>query len=152
MEKLEVFYTSPDCQIVTTRTFNYSLDKLYKAWTDPNHLKNWWWPNGFTNTFHTFEFIEWWNWNFIMHGPNNDDYINDCTFVKIDPYNLIVFNHNSAPKFQVEVTFTEVEENKTMVVFKQKFGTAEECERIKVYAAGKNEENMDRLEQEIKKI
>ena len=41
----------PDCEIVTTRIVNAPRAIAYKAWSDPNHLKNWWGPAGFTNTF-----------------------------------------------------------------------------------------------------
>jgi uncharacterized protein YndB with AHSA1/START domain len=33
----------------------YPKHLVYQAWTNPNHLKNWWGPNGFTNTFNEFD-------------------------------------------------------------------------------------------------
>ena len=45
-----------DCEIVTTRIFIAPRNLIYKAWTVPEHLKNWWRPKGFTNTFNKFDF------------------------------------------------------------------------------------------------
>lgn len=46
--------TSP-YTIVSTRTITEPINKVFRAWTDPEHLKNWWGPNGFTNTIHEFD-------------------------------------------------------------------------------------------------
>ena len=56
------------------------------------------------------------------------------------------------PIFQVQVVFDEIAENETKVTFKQKFGTAEECGKLRKFVPEKNEENMDRLEGELKKM
>lgn len=38
------------------------------------------------------------------------------------------------------------------VRFRVIFGTEEECNKIKVFAVGTNEENVDRLEEELKRM
>jgi uncharacterized protein YndB with AHSA1/START domain len=149
MEKLK---TSPECEIVTIRTFNYSRELVYKAWTEPDHLKNWWGPNGFTNTFNIFDLKVGGRWSFIMHGPDKGNYANECTFVAIREPELLVWDRSSKPIFQVEVVFEEISGNETKVTFKQKFETAEECNKLRKFVPEKNEENMDRLENELKKM
>jgi hypothetical protein len=52
----------------------------------------------------------------------------------------------------VLVTFDEITPEKTKVVFKQIFDTVEECNKIKKFVIDKNEENFDRLEEELKKM
>lgn|GEM_PF-1016805 len=42
--------TTPDCEIVSSRIVNASRELVFRAWADPNHLKNWWARPGFTNT------------------------------------------------------------------------------------------------------
>ena len=42
--------TTPDSEIVTSRVVNAPIKMAFEAWANPNHLKNWWGPNGFTNT------------------------------------------------------------------------------------------------------
>lgn len=87
-----------------------------------------------------------------MHGPDKGHYQNECTFVAIREPEWLVWDRQSKPLFQVEVFFDEIAENKTMVTFKQKFGTAEECSKLRKFVPEKNEENMDRLENELKKM
>ncbi|MBC8167830.1 MAG: SRPBCC domain-containing protein, partial [Bryobacteraceae bacterium] len=79
------------------------------------------------------------------------NYNNECTFAAIREPELLVWDRQSKPIFQVEVTFDTIAEN-TNVTFKQKFGTAEECIKLRKYIPEKNEENMDRLEKELTKM
>lgn len=39
-----------DREVVSVRVVNASKELTFQAWTDPNHLQNWWGPKGFTNT------------------------------------------------------------------------------------------------------
>jgi uncharacterized protein YndB with AHSA1/START domain len=36
-------------EVVFTRTFNAPRELMFKVWTDPKHLAQWWGPQGFTN-------------------------------------------------------------------------------------------------------
>ena len=152
MQPSEIIITSPECEIVTTRTFKSPRQLVFKAWTDPTHLKNWWGPNGFTNTFNVFDFRVGGKWSFIMHGPEKGNYPNECTFVAINEPERLVWDRQSKPIFRVEVVFDELSENETRVTFKQKFKTAEECSKLRKFVPEKNEENMDRLENELKRM
>lgn len=87
-----------------------------------------------------------------MHGPEKGHYRNECTFTVIREPELLVWDRQSKPIFQVEVVFEETGENETKVTFRQKFETAEECNKLKPFVPEKNEENMDRLEDELEKM
>jgi uncharacterized protein YndB with AHSA1/START domain len=139
----------PDCEIVASRTFKAPRTIAFKAWSDPNHLKNWWGPAGFTNTFHEFDFKEGGKWNFTMHGPEKGNYINSCEFSQIEFPRLIAWKRYSQPLFRVQVEFEEVTLDQTKITFRQIFDTAKECNKIKPFVADKNEENLDKLELEI---
>ena len=152
METAGILNTTPDCEIVTTRVFNFPRQLVYKAWTMPEHLRNWWGPNGFTNTFHAFDLRVGGRWTFTMHGPEKGHYPNDCIFIAIREPELLVWNRISKPLFQVEATFDELGKEETKVTFKQKFATAEECEKLRKFVPEKNEENMDRLNAELQKM
>lgn len=149
MSAYPILIVPPEQEIVTTRIINAPRPLVYKAWTDPNHLKNWWGPHGFTNTFNTFDFRVGGAWDFIMHGPEKGNYPNHCTFRIIREPELLVWDRQSKPHFEVEVRFEVISPNQTKVTFKQKFATVEECEKIRKYTVGKNDENLDRLEVEL---
>jgi uncharacterized protein YndB with AHSA1/START domain len=55
----EILVTSPDSEIISSRILQYDKNLVFRAWSEPEHLKNWWGPAGFTNTFHEFDFYAW---------------------------------------------------------------------------------------------
>lgn len=139
-------------EVVTTRVLNFPRQSVYKAWTDPNQLQNWWGPKGFTNTFHEFDLRAGGKWRFIMHGPDKKDYPNESEFVEIIEPELLVFKHLSNPVFQVRTEFTEVTSVSTKVTFRMIFPTQELFDALKNYVPEKNEENFDRLEVVLQKM
>jgi len=145
----DVFSTTPDCEIVSTRLVNFARELVYEAWTNPEHLKNWWGPSGFTNTFHEFDLRPGGRWRFIMHGPDKGNYHNECEFVKIEQPSLIAWKRHSKPLFNVLAAFEEISTDKTKIVFKMIFDTPEECSKLRPFVVDKNEENFDRLENEL---
>ena len=148
----EITSKNPDCEIVTTRIFNFSKTLVYSAWANPNHLKNWWGPKGFTNTFSEFDFRVGGKWVFVMHGPEKGNYANECEFIKIDEPNLIAWKRISQPLFKVLFLFEEAGKDKTKVIFKMIFDNEAECNKLKPFVVDKNEENFDKLELELFKM
>src|SRR5690606_7983743 len=147
-----IFPTTPECEIVSTRIFEVPPAKLFSAWSNPEVLKKWWGPKGFTNTFHTFDFREGGTWDFTMHGPEKGHYHNEVEFVKIDMPHCIAWKRISKPLFNVVFTFETLSENKTQLVFQMVFDTEDECNKLKPFVVDKNEENFDKLEDELKKM
>ena len=145
----EIIKTTPDCEIVSTRIFNFSRELVFRAWSEPEHLKNWWGPAGFTNTFNEFDFRVGGKWRFIIHGPEKGNYPNECEFIKIEKPSIIAWKRYSKPHFQVVATFEEVSDSKTNLVFKMLFNSADECGKLKPFVVDKNEENFDKLELEL---
>ena len=131
---------------------NAPQEMVYNAWADPGHLKNWWGPNGFTNTIHEFDFRPGGKWTFTMHGPNNADYPNESVFVALEKPQLIVFDHLSNPQFRIVATFDKAAEDKTNITWRMIFPTAEACAALRAFVTEKNEEIFVRLEEELKKM
>ena len=138
-----------DRKIVTTRLLSTRRDLVWKAWTVPAHLARWYGPEGFRNTFHTFELRAGGRWRFTMHGPDGTDYENECIFQEIVPPTRLVFEHiEPVHSFQVTVSFEAVAD-KTRVTFCMLFASAAECERVRDFVVQANEQNFDRLEAEL---
>ena len=140
-----------DREIVTTRAIDVPRELVFKAWTDPEHLAQWWGPKGFTNTFQEFDMRPGGVWRFVMHGPDGVDYKNKSVFVEIVKPERIVFQHVSGPQFQVTATFAE-QAGKTKLTFQMLFETAAECAKVKGFAVEANEQNFDRLEAQLAKM
>ncbi len=148
----EILQTTPDSEIVCTRVIPFAQELVFRAWSEPEHLKNWWGPAGFTNTFHEFDFQVGGKWNFTMHAPVQGNFENSCEFIKIEKPSLIAWKRYSKPLFQVLATFEALAAAQSRVTFKQLFETPEECSKLKKYVLDKNEENIDRLEVELAKM
>ena len=63
----------------------------------------------------------------------------------LEPAERIVIRHVSGPRFTLTVTFA-AEEAGTRLTWRQSFDSASEYEAVRAFAAGANEENLDRLE------
>jgi uncharacterized protein YndB with AHSA1/START domain len=93
-----------DREISITRTLNAPIDLVWEAWTTPEHIAQWWGPNGFTNTISKMDMQPGGEWLLVMHGPDGTDYKNKSIFKEIIPHKKIVFDH-VAPNFTATIEF-----------------------------------------------
>jgi uncharacterized protein YndB with AHSA1/START domain len=131
-------------EIVTTRVFDAPRELVFESWTDPDQLKVWWGPHGFTNTFHHFDMKPGGTWRYTMHGPDGTNYENEMKFVEITEPARIVIDHVTPPRFQLTVLFEELGDQ-TKITFRQLFETSAVREQIQRRAMRGNEENLERL-------
>src|SRR5882762_2151752 len=135
-----------DREIRISRVLNAPRELVWEVWTNPDHIKNWWGPNGFTNTIHKMEVKPGGEWDFVMHGPDGRDYKNKSIFKEIVKPERIVFEHVSGPKFTATVTFTEVG-NKTLIRWSMLFESREQFEQtVKTFGADEGlKQNIEKL-------
>ncbi len=86
-----------DREIVVTRIIEGPRPLVFEAYTDPQHLAQWWGPHGFTTTTRAFEFRPGGVWDFVMHGPDGTDYPNWIVWREITPPERLVFLHGVGP-------------------------------------------------------
>lgn len=141
-----------DRKIFSSRVLNYPVETVYEAFSNPEHLKNWWGPEGFTNTIHEFDLKPGGKWILTMHGPEKGNYENSSVFNIVEPHKLVAWTRVSQPFFDMEIGFKKIDDSKTEISFLMIFDTVEGCEKIRKFAEPKNEENFDRLEKEISNI
>lgn len=129
-----------------TRTLQAPVELVWEAWTKPEHIANWWGPNGFTNTIHEMDFCEGGEWKFTMHGPDGTNYANRSVFREIIPLKRIVFEHFN-PHFITTVLF-EAQGDVTLMDWAVLFDTAEELETVvKAHQADEGlKQNIEKLE------
>lgn len=136
-------------EIVTTRVIHATPEQVFAAHEDPQRLTRWWGPDGFTSTFEHFDFRPGGEWKFMFHGPDGKDYPNHTIWREIERPSRIVIEH-VAPHFKLAMTFTE-EAGGTRVTWRQQFPTAEMREQFAPVCVPSNEQNLDRLEAELKR-
>lgn len=132
--------------IISSRLMNASASTLFRAFSNPENLKHWWGPKGFTNTIEQFEFEPGGIWKYIMHGPDGTDYPNRCEFKEIRENQKIVFVHHLPVHVFTMTLGFEPKGNQTNFSFTMVFEDASEVEKIKQFVVPANEENFDRLE------
>lgn len=136
-----------DREIVSSRVINAPQDKVFEAFRNPDILARWWGPEGFTNTFQTFDLHPGGIWEFVMHGPDGTNYPNKNVFVDIVESERVVFDHVFPPVFRMTITFEKVGQgNQTRFGFNMVFESAELCQQLKAMCGPANEQNFDRLE------
>lgn len=143
---------NPTHEIFSSRIIASPIEKVYLAFANPEILKKWWGPEGFTNTIHEFDLQPGGNWILTMHGPEKGNYENSSVFKIVEPLKLIAWTRLSQPYFDMEVGFEKIDETKTEISFRMIFKTKDECDKIKNFAGPKNEENFDRLERVLEKL
>jgi len=116
-------------EIILSRVLDAPRELVFKVWTDPKHIINWWGPNGFTNTIHEMNVAPGGVWRFIMHGPDGRDYNNKIIYKEIKEPELLVYDHVSGPLFHATVTFENMN-GKTKLTLHMVFETVESLEMV----------------------
>lgn len=141
-----------DREFVHSRLIDAPPGRVFRAFSDPARLARWWGPNGFGSTFHEFDLRPGGAWRFVMHGPDGKDYPNENVFREVAPPERVVLEHLSQDHhFVMTITFAD-HGGKTLVGWHQVFDTAAERERIAAIVSDANEQNLDRLAAEVRRL
>lgn len=103
-----------DREIVISRVFDAPRELVWEAWINPEHVAQWWGPNGFTTTIKQMDFRVGGVWEHVMHGPDGSNYPNSCEFREIVKPERIVFSQGGhresspATHFMATWTFEEL--------------------------------------------
>ncbi|MCW7470725.1 SRPBCC family protein [Leptospira kanakyensis] len=124
-----------DNKVTYKKYFDVPVDLLFEVWSSPEHLTEWWGPDGFTLTIKRLDFSNGGIWEFIMHGPDGHDYKNKIQFLEIQKPNLISYKHigdgegDEDVNFQSKIIF-ETSGNGTNLLMEQIFSSKQELERV----------------------
>lgn len=94
-----------DREIRISRLLDAPIDLVWEVWTDLEHIRNWWGPEGFTNTISKMDVRPDGEWDLIMHGPDGTDFKNKSVFKEIVRHKKIVYEHISTPHFVATINF-----------------------------------------------
>jgi len=135
-----------DRELLITRVLNAPVDLVWEAWTEPQHIAEWWGPDGFTNTITTMDIQPGGAWDLVMHGPDGTDYKNKSVFKEIVKHKRIVYEHISGPKFTATIEFEE-QGDKTLLKWHMLFQTKEEfIQTVKTFKADEGlKQNVEKL-------
>lgn len=116
-------------ELFISRTLDAPRELVWEVWTNPEHIKHWWGPNGFTNTIHEMDVRPGGIWNYIMHGPDGTNYSNKSVYKEVVKPEKIIYDHISSPKFQFTALFIE-QGNKTIVTIQMLFASRKDKQMV----------------------
>lgn len=129
-----------------TRMFNAPVNLLWQVLTTAEYIKDWWGPDGFTNTIRIMEVDEGGKWEFTMHGPDGTNYETVFIYREIVPFKKLVMDHLEDPKFSITIHLFEAGE-KTRMEWQNTFATVDSFKlAVETFKADEGlKQNIDRL-------
>ncbi len=77
-------------ELVITRIFDASRELVWKAWTEPEHMKRWWGPKNFTAPFCKIDLRVGGKYLYCMRSPEGQDFWSTGVYREIVPLKRIV--------------------------------------------------------------
>ena len=77
--------------LIITRTLRAPRSTLWRAWTDPELLRQWWCPAPWTTEVHAFDLRAGGAFHTFMQGPDGGTSDNPGSFLEVVPHSRIVF-------------------------------------------------------------
>ena len=77
-------------RMIVTRTFDAPRELVWKAWTDPHYVMQWWGPKGFTSPVCKMDFRVGGKFLYCMKSPEGQELWNAGEYHEIVPHEKIV--------------------------------------------------------------
>lgn len=155
MEKHNTFKQEGNI-LIHTRLLDAPRDLVWEVWTSPEHIKEWWGPNGFSLSTKSMTVAPGEIWDFIMHGVGRD-WDNTIEYLEVKRPSLLSYKHSGAENedynFSVSVLFEEYE-GKTLLTMKSTFKSAAIIDELnrKVNAIEGGKQTLNRLTNYLKVV
>jgi uncharacterized protein YndB with AHSA1/START domain len=113
--------------LIIERVFRASPDRVFRAWTDPAVLVNWWGPEGYTTPEFTFDVRPGGAWRTVMRSPDGNPHRVSGIFREISPPNRLVLTWaweeegKRGHETEIELTFSAVAEGTRMLLIQRVF-------------------------------
>lgn len=104
-----------DREIVITRVFDAPRELVFKAWTEPEHVAQWWGPKGFTTKVIALDLRPGGESRYVMIGPDGTEYPGKGVFREIVPPERIVTTDEFDEGFE-QVTDADLPQGMVMTV------------------------------------
>lgn len=79
-------------QLVITRIFDLPVNKVWKAWTEPESCKKWWGPKDFTSPYCTINLKVGGKYLSCMRSPDGTEFWSTGVYKEIIPHKKLVFS------------------------------------------------------------
>jgi uncharacterized protein YndB with AHSA1/START domain len=83
-------------ELIITRVFDAPRELVWKAWTEPERLRRWWGPKGYTTPVCLVDLRVGGKYLICMRSPDGQDTYLTGVYLKIDPPNEIAYTDSFA--------------------------------------------------------
>ena len=155
--------------LIMERVFDAPRELLFKVYSDPEHLANWWGPQGWKTENKQFEFKPGGVWHYCMRcmDPNQGDFYGQESWGKgiyqeiIEPEKIVYIDQFSdeegnvpegMPEMLITLTFVE-QGSKTKLIIRNQFASNEALHQVMDMGVVQGfESQIERLEDLLKEI
>ena len=88
---------SQGCTVTLNRTYNAPLKLVWEAWTQPEHIANWWGPKGMKTEVIEHDFRVGGQWKYSMAMPDGNEFISEGKYSEIVEFEKIITSANFRP-------------------------------------------------------
>jgi uncharacterized protein YndB with AHSA1/START domain len=113
------------------RTFDAPVKLVWKAWTQPEHIINWWAPKGMKIEVVEHDFSVGGKWKYVIPMPDGSEFISEGEYWEIVEFKKIITTANFKPMtegVEIQVLFEE-NGDKTNFTFNVVHQTEEYCKQ-----------------------
>jgi uncharacterized protein YndB with AHSA1/START domain len=137
-------------EVRTERVFDTSPARLFKAYSDPEQILQWWGPRRMTMRIDKMDFRVGGIWRFIHIDPEGKEYAFNGIYKEIDEPNKIVdtFEYEPMPGHGLveTITFEEQPDGKTKLTVSSRYDSLDDLEGMVSMGMEKGQtESMERL-------
>ena len=113
------------------KKFNAPLQLVWNAWSQPEHIGQWWGPKGMETKVIEHEFKVGGHWKYVMQMPNGGEFITEGIYSQIVEHEKIVSSADFKPMTEgVEIqALFEADGDKTKFTFTVVHPTAAYCKQ-----------------------
>lgn len=124
-------------EVIITRILEAPRELVWEAWTNPEHIVNWWGPDHFITTIEKMDFRVGGVWLHKMIGPDGTCYPNHSVFKEITFPSKLIYDHGDGERIWFEATVTfEISGRGTLVTLRHLFpDSASRDEVVEKYGA-----------------
>lgn len=96
--------TENEREVVLQREVPFPRELVWKAMVEPEHMKRWWGPDGFSIEGVVIDLRVGGAWTFVMVGPDGTRFPNHSVFTEVTPLSRLVFDHGDGERVWFEAT------------------------------------------------
>lgn len=83
--------------LTITKKITAPLEKVWAAWTEPEHIAQWWGPKGIPVTIIAHDFKIGGQWQYSMEMPDGNSFVSDGRYADIIPNSQITTSADFKP-------------------------------------------------------